>query len=532
MGLTTSRPEATPTAARPSVETASTSMTLGAYLATVAGAVAAGMPQRSWVEATVAASKLGPYGYSLQLVDPAGGSSAPTMRAFLRTADRDAIARRLGAPLDPAHLVGMTVVAQIEPEFHPRWGMGGRIVGLSEALRESLLRRALEEIRTRLKAERLFDRQRRLPVPADVVRVAVVHPSGAAGHADIASELARWQRAGILVVTSIAAAFEGPRAASELTAALRRAASGDGVPPDVAIMVRGGGDRAGLMALDDEVVARAVCLCPLPVIVGVGHAVDRSLVDEVAAVTCDTPSKVLAHLASLISGPARRARADMAAVMVEAERRVAAARHGLDAARSGLFVAAERRLATNAAALAAAGAAVEVTAAGASERCGRLGDEAARLLQVVLERAPVRLSEAERQAERLVGDAMAGGRRRLEQADDGRAVFGTVLSRAGARLDAAALELVHRHDALPLDAARHLTDAGVDLVRLAGTVETLGLDATLKRGFALATTVDGVLVPTRAAAIAAGRIVVTFADGAVTARVGAALTTTITGEAA
>ncbi len=57
------------------------------------------------------------------------------------------------------------------------------------------------------------------------------------------------------------------------------------------MMVRGGGDRAGLMALDDEAVARAVCLCPVPVIVGIGHAVDRSLVDEVAAVTCDTPSK-------------------------------------------------------------------------------------------------------------------------------------------------------------------------------------------------------------------------------------------------
>ena len=192
------------------------------------------------------------------------------MRAFLRLADRDAIARRLGAPLDPAHLVGMTVVALIEPDFHPRWGMGGRIVGLSQALRESLVRKVLDEIRARLKTETLYDRQRRLPVPPDVVRVAVVHPAGAAGHADIAGELARWERAGIVTAVSITAAFEGPRAAAELVAALRRAASGDGVPPDVVMMMRGGGDKAGLLALDDEAVARAICLCPVPVITGLG----------------------------------------------------------------------------------------------------------------------------------------------------------------------------------------------------------------------------------------------------------------------
>ncbi len=533
MGIAISKPEVAPPVAWPSTEAVPTSLTLGAYLAAVAATVAAGMPQQSWVEATVAAAKPGPYGHALQLLDPAGGASAPTMRAFLRTADRDAITRRLGAPLDPNHLVGMTVVALVEPDFHPRWGMGGRIIGLSEALRESLLRRVLEEIRARLKSEGVYGRQHRLPVPPDVVRVVVIHPAGAAGHADVAGELGRWQRAGILSVVSITAAFEGPRAAGELTAALRRAASGDGVPPDVIGILRGGGDKSGLLTLDDEAVARAVCLCPIPVIAGLGHQVDSTLVDEVAAVTCDTPSKALAHLGGLVVGPARRARANMAAVMMEAERRVATAGHEVDAARSGLHAMAERRLATNASALAAAGAGVEAAVAGASKLCVRLGDEAGRLLQLVRERAPLRLDEPGHHVERLVGTAMAGARRRLEQADDGRALIGTVSSRATARLESASLAIVHRHDALPLDAARRVTDAGVDLARLAGTVETLGLDATLKRGFVVATTVNGALVPTRAAALAAGDLILTFADGAVSAGVGASLTTANTiGEAA
>lgn len=506
-------------------------LTLGAYLATVAGAVRAGLPARSWVEATVAAAKPGPHGHALQLVDPAGGASAPNMRAFLPTAERDAIARRLGAPLDPAHLVGMTAVLQIEPEFHPRWGMGGRVVGLSEALREGLMRRALEEVRARLKSEGLYGRQRRLPAPADVLRVAVVHPAGAAGHADVAGELARWQRAGIVTATSVMAAFEGPRAAAGIAAALRRAAAGDGVPPEVILVVRGGG--AGLLALDDEAVARAVCLCPVPVITGLGHAVDRSLVDEVAWTTCDTPSKAIAHVARLIAEPARRARADMAAAMTQAERRLTAAGHGLEAAWQAVATAAERQVHAAAAALAAAEVKVATVTAGAGERCARLGAEADRLYEAMRTRAPAHLDKAERLAQRAVGDGMAAGRRRLNTADDGRAAFGAVLTRATARLDATAAEVARRQEAVPLDAARRLTDAGVDLGGLGRLVESLGFDSTLERGFALATRHDGTLVPTRAAALAAGDLTLIFADGAVRARVGAALTPTIqTGAAA
>ncbi len=151
----------------------------------------------------------------------------------------------------------------------------------------------------------------------------------------------------------------------------------------------------------------------------------------------------------------------------------------------------------------------------------------------MLDRAPHRLVEVGRQAERLTDDAMAGARRRLERADDGRALIGTVLSRAGARLDAAALDALRQNEALPVAAARRLTDTGADLAVLARAVEALGLDATLRRGFALATRLDGTLVPTRAAALAARDVTLTFADGAVSARVGAALTTNAqSGEAA
>ena len=232
----------------------------------------------------------------------------------------------------------MTIVVQVAPEFHPKWHLGCRITGMAASVRELLLRRALEKVRAQLKREGLYDAQRRLPVPADVARVAVVHPAGAAGYADIASELARWQRAGTITAVSFPARFEGPHAAGEIALAIGRATSGRDVSPDVVLICRGGGDRAGLLALDDEPSPRRLHL-RVPVITGLGHAADRSLLDEVAWTACDTPSKALARLAGLIAEPARRARADMAAVMVEAERRVIAAdrdlAQALDTARVG-----------------------------------------------------------------------------------------------------------------------------------------------------------------------------------------------------
>ena len=524
---------------------------LATYLAAVGAVVTTGMPPQSWVEATVAAIKVNAFGHSLELVDPAGGPAPAQLRAFLRTADRARIEERLGTKVSPDLLVGMTVVVQIAPEFHPKWHLGARIIGMAAGVRDSLLRRATEKVRAELKREGLYDAQRQLPVPADVTRVAVVHPAGAAGYGDIAGELARWQRAGIVMVTSVPTRFEGPHAAGELAAAIGRTTSGRGSRPDVLLVVRGGGDRAGLLVLDGEPVARAVCTCPVPVITGLGHAVNRALVDEVAFATCDTPSKALGRLAALIAEPARRARADMAAVMAEAERRIVAASHDLtqvlDTAlvgaerrvgaaghditqtRDAVLARAERRLAEAAAALAGTWTIAHAGVAGARERCAAMEREVITLFDAVRERAPRRVEAIGRDLERLGGDAMVAARRRLERADDGTALIGAVLTRAGARLDAAATDIDRRMDAVSLDAARRLTDAGTDLARLAGVVESLGLTTTLKRGFALATTPDGTLVPTRATALAAGIINLTFADGTVSARVGPSLRTTTKG---
>ncbi len=168
----------------------------------------------------------------------------------------------------------------------------------------------------RLRRDGSYDRQRALAAPRDVTRVTVVHPAGAAGWADVAAELARWQAAGLLAVRSVPTAFEGVGAAAGIAAALGRAAEDvAGCRPDLVLVVRGGGAASSLAPFDTEGVARAVAALPVPVVTGLGHAVDLTLADRLAWRHVDTPSKTMPLLRELMAGPARRARADHAAVL-------------------------------------------------------------------------------------------------------------------------------------------------------------------------------------------------------------------------
>ena len=172
-------------------------MSLRALLDQAGSAVLAGLPARAWVEASVTAVP-GAHGHAMELADAGrGGAADPAqLRAFLARDALKAIGRESGASFDPTLLTGMTVCLLLAPSFSARWHLSARILGLSAETRDSLARRAVDQFRRELRASGHYDRQRALPGPPDVIRIAIVTPSGAAGHADIAVELERWQAAG------------------------------------------------------------------------------------------------------------------------------------------------------------------------------------------------------------------------------------------------------------------------------------------------------------------------------------------------
>lgn len=146
---------------------------------------------------------------------------------------------------------------------------------------------AFRQLHQKLDAEGLFDPARKRPWPIYPRRIALVtSPSGAAVRDMLQVITRRWPRANIVVVP---VPVQGADAAPQIAAALRRVHLIESV--DVVICGRGGGSLEDLWAFNEEVVARAIFECRVPVISAVGHEIDLTIADLVADKRALTPSE-------------------------------------------------------------------------------------------------------------------------------------------------------------------------------------------------------------------------------------------------
>jgi exodeoxyribonuclease VII large subunit len=144
----------------------------------------------------------------------------------------------------------------------------------------------LERLRRRLAADGLFEPQKRLKRPPLPKTIGVVTGEGGKARDDVLAGLQRRGWAGRLVWAF--APVQDRHAAPRIAAALRELAAQPEV--EVIIVARGGGSLADLFAFCDEALCRTVALLRVPVISSVGHHTDRTLIDDVAAVCCSTPT--------------------------------------------------------------------------------------------------------------------------------------------------------------------------------------------------------------------------------------------------
>jgi len=165
----------------------------------------------------------------------------------------------------------------------------------------------LERLRRRLAADGLFEPQKLLSRPLLPRTIGVVTGERGKARDDVLAGLGRRGWAGRLVWAF--APVQDRHAAPRIAAALRELAA---VPEvEVVIVARGGGSLADLFAFCDEALCRTVALLRVPVIASVGHHTDRTLIDDVAAVSCSTPT----HAAeTAVAIDCRAARSDVAAL--------------------------------------------------------------------------------------------------------------------------------------------------------------------------------------------------------------------------
>jgi len=155
------------------------------------------------------------------------------------------------------------------------------------------LQARLRQLEAELRAEGLFDRPKR-PLPRCPRRIGVVAAIGGAALRDVVEVTGR-RAPGVHLLIAPAAA-QGERAVPENLLALQEIQDPFWAC-DVILMVRGGGSLEDLWAFNDPALVRAVAACPLPIVTGVGHEIDTTLVDLAADLRAATPSQA-AELAS------------------------------------------------------------------------------------------------------------------------------------------------------------------------------------------------------------------------------------------
>jgi exodeoxyribonuclease VII large subunit len=220
--------------------------------------------------------------------------------------DWEAILARAGAtPVE-----GMQVVVAGGCDYYPGSatsspGFSFTVADLRVAGEGDLLAR-IDRLRKQLDSEGLLEPQKRLPRPAVPRSIGVITGEGGKARDDILAALARRGWAGRLVWGF--APVQDRHAAPAIVRALGDMAALAEV--DVLIVARGGGSLADLLCFCDETLCRTVALLGIPVIASVGHHTDRTLLDDVAAFSCSTPT----HAAEAAVGvDCIRARAEQAA---------------------------------------------------------------------------------------------------------------------------------------------------------------------------------------------------------------------------
>jgi exodeoxyribonuclease VII large subunit len=198
--------------------------------------------------------------------------------ALFRGSQRGELTRRLHD--------GMQVIARARPSLYEGRGEFQLIVDHLEEAGEGALRRAFELLKKRLGEEGLFDAALKRALPRLPRRIGIVtSPTGAVVH-DILTTLHR--RFPAIPVVIYPVPVQGAGAAEQIAAMLRKA--GARRDCDVLILARGGGSLEDLQAFNEEIVARAIRDCALPVVCGVGHETDITIADFAADARAPTPT--------------------------------------------------------------------------------------------------------------------------------------------------------------------------------------------------------------------------------------------------
>ncbi len=255
------------------------------------------MPDEYWVEAELAECReRGGHCY-LELIEKEVTTNTPVAKASAKCWRQtwQMIQPYFERTTGQALRTGMKVLLKVYAQFHEAYGFSWIVTDIDPTYTLGDMARKRQEIIRQLKEEGVFDLQRELCIPLFAKRIAVISAAEAAGYGDFCRQLEDNEYGFKFEVTLFPAVMQGEQVESSVVAALNK------IYPsisdfDVVVIIRGGGATSDLSGFDTLALAENVAQFPIPIITGIGHDRDESILDMVANTRVKTPTAAAALL--------------------------------------------------------------------------------------------------------------------------------------------------------------------------------------------------------------------------------------------
>ena len=203
---------------------------------------------------------------------------------------------------------GMKVLLKVYAQFHEAYGFSWIVTDIDPTYTLGDMARKRQEIIRQLKEEGVFDLQRELRLPLFCQRIAVISSETAAGYGDFCNQLADNPYGFKFETRLFPAVMQGEDVEKSIIAALEQIYATLSAPPieytavpqqspfDCVVIIRGGGATSDMSGFDTLALAENVANFPLPIITGIGHDRDESILDMVSHTRVKTPTAAAAFL--------------------------------------------------------------------------------------------------------------------------------------------------------------------------------------------------------------------------------------------
>ena len=217
------------------------------------------------------------------------GTTVAKLNAVIWSSNYPRLVAKFMAATGAELKTGMKVLVKVSANFHSQFGFKAVINDIDPSYTMGDMARQRLEILKRLKADGIIDMNKELPITAVPQRIAVISAAGAAGYGDFMNQLANNPYRLKFYTCLFSASMQGAQTVPTVLAALDRINEHLDLF-DAVVIIRGGGATSELNSFDNYDLAAAVAQFPLPVIVGIGHDRDETVLDFVAAIRVKTPT--------------------------------------------------------------------------------------------------------------------------------------------------------------------------------------------------------------------------------------------------